>query len=276
MAEHGSAKAQHFDGDDLGRISEELRFPLRFTGHARMAVDRLALGERIAGELRIAAQPRRVTEERVRAYCVDRGIARHRFEQALLGEAFKVVSATELIERLRADLVERMPTLLTSPYACSAELRDGKLLLKVGAARSEPKYVIVGDQPAWEVLPGYSTVSGSLSVLGQLDDGTGRSSRIDAGWSVASGTTCAALGRQAGAYFARPVQALVGCVAGDALSRFNRALPTEIAAVLDDSREPTFVNVERLLRLGRLTHSTRVYLLYWKRLRDYLIWSVTS
>lgn len=276
MGEHGSARVRDFQDDGLGRISEELRFPLRFTGHARMTVDRVALGDRIAGELRRAAQPRRVNEERVRAYCDDRGIPHHRFEQALLNEAFKVVSATELIDRLRADLIERIPTLLTSPYACSAELRDGKLLLKVGAARAEPKYVIVGDQPAWEVLPGYSTVSGGLSVVGQLDDGAGHGSRIDAGWTVASGTTCAAIGRQAGAYFAPPVQALVGCVAGDALSRFSRALPAEIGAVLNDSREPTFVNVERLLRLGRLTHATRVYLLYWKRLRDYLIWSVTG
>jgi hypothetical protein len=241
-----------------------------------MTVDRVALGERVANELRAAARPARVTEERVRAYCDDRGMPHHRFELALLAEAFKVVSTEQLIERLRNDLIERMPTLLTSPYACSAELRDGKLLLKVGAARAEPKYVIVGDQPAWEVLPGYSTMDGALSVVGRLDDGSERVSRIDAGWAVTSGTTCAALGRHAGAYFAPPVQALVGCVAGDALSRFSRALPAEMAAVLTDSREPTFVNVERLLRLGRLTHSTRVYLLYWKRLRDYLIWSVTS
>lgn len=273
MADHSTAKALGF-GDEL--ISNELRFPLRFSGHARMQVDRAALGDRIEGELRAAAHPSRVTAERVRAFCDDRAMPHHRFEHALLTEAFKVVSVAELIGRLRADLVERMPMLLTTPYACSAELRDGKLLLKVGAARAEPKYVIVGARPAWEVLPGYSTMDGSLSVVGRLEDGGDRVSNIDTRWTVASGTTCAALGRQAGAYFAPPVQALVGCVAGDALSRFSRALPSEMAAVLTDSREPTFVNVERLLRLGRLTHATRVYLLYWKRLRDYLIWAVTA
>ncbi len=252
-------------------------FPLRFHGRARLVLDRDALIARVREELQRAARPDLLDEDRVRAYCADRGIAHHRFESALLSEAFKVVSSDRLIDRLTDDLRARMPAALESAYRCSAERRDGVLVLRLGASDyGEPRYVIVGEEPEWAVIPGFASVHGTLSLDGSLARADAQPLAVTAAWRVAPGATCASFGRNAGSCFAPQVRVLVGCLAGDALSRFSRALPGTIAGVLGDSREPTFVNVERLLRLGRLTHSTRVYLLYWKRLRDYLIWSVAG
>lgn len=269
MTNHSSAKA--FESPRENRSDA---FPLLFTGCARLAVDREALARRLSVKLHAAASPMALDDERMRAYADDRGLAHHRFEAALLSEALKVVSADKLIERLADDLRTRMPRLLETPLTISAEQRAGTVILRLGSAPlAEPRYVIAGDQPQWSVLPGASTCSGVLSLVGELTGRDGATMRIDAGWQVRPGQSCAALGESASASFRAPVSALIGCVAGDALERFSRAVPREIAAVSSDAREPTFVNVERLLRLGRLTHSTRVYLLYWKRLRDYLIWS---
>jgi len=46
-----------------------------------------------------------------------------------------------------------------------------------------------------------------------------------------------------------------------------------IDRILAGGGEPTFVQLERLLRLGRLSKPTRVHLLYWRRLRDWLRWN---
>lgn len=141
-------------------------------GRDTRAVDRTitALEER----LRQAARPNAITDERVRAYCRDRGKPHSRFETVLLREAFKVVSAEDLIRRLVHDLRRRL--------------------------RSEA----------------------------QLD------------------TTIA-------------VPSLA-----------------HLAGLMKSGSEPAFLNLERWLLLGRLSQSTRVYLLYWQRLRDYLLWSVAS
>ncbi len=250
-------------------------FPLRFHGRGRLVLDRDALVARVRGDLQRAARPDMLDEDRIRAYCADRGIAHHRFEAALLGEAFKVVSAERLIDRLADDFRARMPAALESTYRCTAERHDGVLVLRLGASDyGEPRYVIVGEEPEWAIIPGFSSVHGTLALDGSLVRAGAQPLAVTTAWRVAPGATCASFGRDAGACFAPSVRVLIGCLAGDALSRFTRALPGTIAGVLGDAREPTFVNVERLLRLGRLTHSTRVYLLYWKRLRDYLIWSV--
>jgi hypothetical protein len=55
---------------------------------------------RLRARLREAARPEAITEERVRAYCADRGIEHHRFEAALLQQSLLVVEPDRLIERV--------------------------------------------------------------------------------------------------------------------------------------------------------------------------------
>ncbi len=49
-----------------------------------------------------------------------------------------------------------------------------------------------------------------------------------------------------------------------------------LASLLDSGSAPIFLGLERLIRFGRLSQQTRVYVLYWQRLRDYLLWRVAD
>ena len=49
-----------------------------------------------------------------------------------------------------------------------------------------------------------------------------------------------------------------------------------LATLLDSGNSPIFLGLERLVRFGRLSQQTRVYVLYWQRLRDYLLWRVAD
>lgn len=61
----------------------------------------------------------------------------------------------------------------------------------------------------------------------------------------------------------------------DSLKRRLAEVPSRrVSVLLDGYLEPRSVRLERLVLLGRTRQRTRVYLLYWRRLRDWLIWSV--
>jgi hypothetical protein len=49
-----------------------------------------------------------------------------------------------------------------------------------------------------------------------------------------------------------------------------------LATLLQSGSSPAFLGLERVVRLGRLSQQRRVYLLYWRRLRDYLLWFAAS
>lgn len=57
---------------------------------------------RLRARLEEAARPGAITDERVRAYCAERGIEHHRFEAALLRQALQVVAPMQVIDRLLA------------------------------------------------------------------------------------------------------------------------------------------------------------------------------
>jgi len=57
---------------------------------------------RLRARLEEAARPEAITDERVRAYCADLGIEHHRFEAALLRQAFQVVDPAAVLDRVLA------------------------------------------------------------------------------------------------------------------------------------------------------------------------------
>ncbi len=57
---------------------------------------------RLRARLHEAARVEAITDERVRAYCSERGIEHHRFEAALLQQALRVVEPRAVIERVLA------------------------------------------------------------------------------------------------------------------------------------------------------------------------------
>jgi hypothetical protein len=119
-------------------------------------------------------------------------------------------------------------------------------------------------------------VSGILRLEGSFTPLQGQRgpAQMRVHWRVGKGAD--ALDTRAIHALASPLEEVVACVGAGALARFAEAIPDHLATLARADRGPTFVHVERLFRLGRVTEKTRAYLLFWQRLRDYLLWRVRA
>ncbi len=232
---------------------------LRVSARARFKVDPADAVEQLEGQLWAAARLDTITEDKVAEYCDARGLMHKRLEHAVLREANTIVAPGKVIDRLLGDFDQY----LRRPG-------NGEISLLLSDS-----HIAGGDTDAG----GPCTASGTLSLSGTitLPQGGARSAdyRVETNWHVVRGEPRSSFLDRASSLFVEPLASAVGIVASRALADVDRALPLVIRGALQNPSEPAFAKVERLLRVGRLTHQTRVTLLYWKRLRDYLIWDVT-
>jgi hypothetical protein len=276
---------------------EALALPARFRGRAWFDVDLADTIETFSSALRRAARPETVTATAVQVYCRERGIADERMERALLREAFHVISREVLIERLvhaaerglsgagrtrgegldgeTSELVPRGRGRTFTDHYRGTVFREGESMivrLALGATLESPLAFAPGQQVrarARHAIP----VSGTLRVEGSLTPPAGcPPAQIRVHWRVSKGAD--ALDTRAIQSLASPLEQVVACVGAGALARFAEAIPAHLATLARADRGPTFVQIERLLRLGRVSEKTRAYLLFWQRLRDYLLWRV--
>jgi hypothetical protein len=275
-----------------------LELPARFRGRARFDLDLADTVGTFSAALRQVARPTCVTAASVQTYCHEQGIADERMEHALLRESFQVISREVLVERLthaverglsvtgRARAGEAIDAatseIVPSGRGCTftdhyrgAVFRDGESMIVRLALGSTL-------EPALAFAPGRSVrarahhaipVSGTLRVEGSFTPRAGSPpAQIRVHWRVRQGAD--ALDTRAIHSLAAPLEQVVACVGAGALARFAEAIPGHLATLARADRGPAFVHLERLLRLGRVTEKTRAYLLFWQRLRDYLLWRV--
>lgn len=276
-----------------------LALPARFHGRAQLEADVADTVETFSAALRQVARPESVTAADVQAYCHEQGIADERMEHAVLREAFHVISREVLVERL-THAVER--GLAVTARARSEEIGveaseivpsgRGRTLTDryLGSVFHQGESTIVrlalGStlEPPLAFAPGQSVrararqaipVGGTLRVEGSFAPiAGGPPAQIRVHWRVRKGAD--ALDTRAIHSLAAPLEDVVACVGAGALARFAEAIPDHLASLARADRGPAFVHLERVLRLGRVTEKTRAYLLFWQRLRDYLLWRVRN
>jgi hypothetical protein len=204
-----------------------------------------------------------LTEERVRRYCdaIDKPF--NRFEHVILREAFKVVSPRDLVRKMIEDLRAR-----------PLEVDDRTIELDTLVAIIDPS------RTPFATCRVSSPVGGLLSLDGTLtgtasDAAESERVRVRSRWDVGGGVDYT-FGPDNDGAGVPAIDRVVGYVGGSALARFVDVLQRRLATLLETRCEPTFVAVERLLRLGRLTHKTRVYLLYWARMREFVTWALAA
>jgi len=248
-----------FGPTGVGTRADKREF--RVAGGACFRVDAADVAAQLDARLWAAARVDTISEEKVSEYCEARGLLHKRLELAVLREAETIVSPAHVIDRLVQDVAQYLRR--GSNGEVSLVLNDSHLSRDDDGAGN-----------------GRCTVSGTLSLSGTLtlpnvearDNGQ---YRVETNWHVVRGELRGSFIERAGSLFVEPLASAVGVVADRALADVDRALPLVVRAALQNPSTPVFAKVERLLRVGRLTHQTRVTLLYWKRLRDYLIWDVT-
>lgn len=277
------------------RAPEALALPARFRGRAWFDVDVADAIATFSSALQQAARPESVTAAAVQAYCRERGIADERMERALLRESFHVLSREVLVERLvhaaerglsgagrvrgeeldaeASEIVPRGRGRTFADHYRGAVFREGEstiVRLALGATLEPPLAFAPGQHVrarARQAIP----VSGTLRVEGSITPGAGSPpAQIRVHWRVRRGAD--ALDTRAIQSLASPLEQVVACVGAGALARFAEAIPAHLATLARADRGPAFVQVERVLRLGRFSEKTRAYLLFWQRLRDYLLW----
>jgi hypothetical protein len=274
-----------------------LELPARFHGHAEFEVDVADTVETFSAALRQVARPESVTAAGVQAYCHEQGIADERMEHAVLREAFRVISREVLVDRL-THAVER--GLVVTARARGEEIGGeasesvpsgrGRTLTDryLGTVFRQGESTIVRLalgftlEPPLAFAPGQSVrarahqpipVGGTLRVEGTFAPiAGGPPAQIRVHWRVRKGAD--ALDTRAIHSLTAPIEEAVACVGAGALARFAEAIPGHLAGLARADRGPAFVHFERVLRLGRVTEKTRAYLLFWQRLRDYLLWRV--
>jgi len=250
--------------------------PLRFVGRAWLKPNTLQISASLERALTEAARPEQITEERIYEYCRAREIPHHHFEAAVLRAAFDVVDPLEVVAQLLNDFRSCVPSLISKPYACSASAQGHQMILRLGAnAFGEPQLVLDRDDPSWSLLPGHTLIAGSLDIEGTVRTGD-EELRINAGWQIPAGATCADFAAQASSLFSPRMQVIVGWLAGTALRELSESIPRRLGTSIQERREPALLQIEKLLRMSGITAKPRIHLLYWKRFRDYLIWSATA
>lgn len=294
-------RTEPFLADSIGRslvaqgVAGAPELPARFHGRAEFEVDVADAIATFAAVLREVARPEAVTAAAVEAYCHEQGLGDERMERAVLREAFQVVSREVLIERL-AQAAERglsgparsrgaeidVEAGESAPFGKGRTFtdryrgtvaREGELMivrLALGQTLEPPLAFAPGRRlraRAQRAIP----VSGTLRVEGWFAPfSNGRPAQIRVHWRVRKGAD--ALDTRALHGLGSPLEETFACVGAGALARFAEAIPEHLATLARADRGPVFVHLERLLRLGRVTEKTRAYVLFWQRLRDYLLW----
>ena len=254
-------------------FNQNLEFPLQLVGRAWLKPDTDQVIESFVQALDDGARPEQITEERVFAYCRSRQIPHPHFEAAVLRAAFDVLDPARVIEHLLGDLHSCIPSLISKPYTCSADRHNGEFLVRLGtSAFSEPQLVVNQNAPSWDVLPGHTPIAGTLDIEGTVR-ANGQELRINAGWQVRSMTTYGEFAAQAAALFAPPMNVIAGWLASTALRELTESIPARLSRTLRERRDPALLQIEKLLRMSSGANKPRIHLLYWKRFRDYLIWS---
>lgn len=257
---------RHYSNSEPVARAEKLlagKAPLHFVGGARYVLSPVDAINAVEQRLTEVASLDHLTEERVRRYCDAINKPFNRFEHVILREAFKVVSPTDLVRKLVEDLRAR-----------PLDLADRTIELDTLVAIIDPS------RTPFATCRVSSPVGGLLSLDGTL---TGTASdpsesdrvRVRSRWDVGGGVDYT-FGTEDDGAGVPAIDRVVGYVGGSALARFIDVVHRRLATLLETRSEPTFVAVERLLRLGRLTHKTRVYLLYWSRMREFVTWAMAA
>lgn len=282
---------------DIQGAQGPLELPVRFHGHAHFTVEVGETVETFGAALRQVARPEIVTATDVQAYCQEHDIADERMELAVLREAFRVVSREVLLERLVDTVLRRLTAggseeidlegAHSAPIARGSSFTDRYrgmvfreadavvLRLSLGSTLEPPLAFTSGRlvrARARHAIP----VSGTLRLEGSFTPLQGQRgpAQMRVHWRVGKGADV--LDTRAIHALASPLEEVVACVGAGALARFAEAIPDHLATLARADRGPAFVHVERLFRLGRVTEKTRAYLLFWQRLRDYLLWRVRA
>lgn len=290
-----------------GGVGAAASIPARFAGRVRLVLDIDDGMDALELALRRAARPEELTEEAVRQLCHARGTPDYLMEWAVLREGFHVVSRELLIEHLVATArrrlagsihdevevdalatggrIDRGGTLVGTYRGTVSVERDGLTVrCSLGAAMA-PSLAIDGAQPVPatpRLLPARPggrqqiPVSGSLAIDGSFVSRQRGQAPVQARvqWRVQGEAGVSCVGPWSP--LAPPLEEIIGYIGSVALARFAEALPQHLAALAQTDRGPTLILIERLLRLGRVSQKSRVYLLYWQRLRDFLLWHVST
>jgi hypothetical protein len=233
---------------------------LELTGRAVFAWDARDAADVTLQALQRACDPGHLTEERLADYCEQAGLGSANFERAVLHEALALVSAGDLADRLAAAMPRRArrDSLGVKLRGWAREHGDG-VVAQVRSASVEGRIALgAGERPA---LHAASTVPGFLVL-----DGTVRSAGVAspavAAWRVMGGEPLAF-----GADAATPVEAQTALAGQVALSRLSEAIAWRLRALLDRRCQPPLLRA-----VGRSPRRIRTYLLYWRRLRDFVVW----
>lgn len=277
-----------------------MELPVRFHGRAYYALDTEEAVQVLEAALRGAARPEALTAAIVQQYCHEQGIADARMEHAVLREAFRVVSREVLMQRLVSAAGRRLAATAAEEICVESRdggarprgstladeyrgvaLREGRstiLRMSLGSSMELPLAISPGCHGralrarARRPIP----VSGSLRLEGWFAPLHGHASpaQVRVHWRVRRGADW--LATRAITPMLSPLDDIVACVGAGALARFAEAVPDHLTALARTDRGPAFVRVERILRLGRVSEQTRAYELFWRRLRDHLLWRVRA
>ena len=209
--------------------------------------------------LRRACDPSHLTDERLADYCEQSGKPSSRFERAVLREALGLISADDLAERLARAMPRRARRdSLGVRIRGRVTERGGCVIARVRSASVERELVLRPGEPppliATSAVPGVLVVDATVRAAD-------RTRPAVAAWKVTGGEP---LGFVADA--TAPADALTALAGQVALSRLAEALAWRLRALLDRRCQPP------LAALGRSPRPIRTYLLYWRRLRDFVVW----
>ncbi len=272
--------------------------PIRFGGQVRFAIDANEAAQVFETALRRAARPETMSLEQVQAYSAACGGIDHRMELAVLKEGFNVVSREVLINHLVRTVHDRLSDNAHRQVTIEAARNGGKehrggsltssyrgVVLREGNAPTvrfslgsliEPPIALTAPNARALKAKRAIPVSGVLCAEGAFQPQFGDRQAVDVHvhWRVRRHDD--RLNTQSWAHLESPLDETLHCLGTAALSRLAEVMPTYLASLVHGDRGPVFVHVERLFRLGRVTKTTRIYLFYWRRLRDFLLWNVRT
>jgi hypothetical protein len=210
--------------------------------------------------LRRACDPEQLTVDRLADYCEQTALGSARFERAVLHEALGMVSPGELAGRLAAAMPRqaRRDSLGVRVRGTARDLGD-HVLARIRSSAIERELAIRRGEPPRLAAP--SPVAGHLVVEGTIrsDD---RSEPAIAAWQVGPDRPL-----DVAADACTPGRALTALAGQVAMTRLADAFAWRLRALLDRRCRPTLLGA-----LRRPPTQIRAYLLYWRRLRDYVVW----
>jgi hypothetical protein len=233
---------------------------LDLTGRAVFAWDARDAADVTLRALERACDPDHLTAERLADYCEQAGLRSANFERAVLAEALALVSADDLADRLAAAMPRRARRdSLGVKVRGWARAQDEGVVAHVRSAAMEARIALgAGERPA---LRAASAVPGFLVLDGTVRSAGGAQPAV-AAWRVAAGQPLCF-----GADATTPVETLTALAGQVALSRLSEAFAWRLRALLDQRCRPPLLRA-----VGRSPRRIRTYLLYWRRLRDFVVW----